>query len=646
MITAIGGTAGIGKTALAVHWAHRIADRFPDGQLFANLRGFDPVGAPRQPAEVVRVFLEALGVPARDTPADAEVQVGLYRSLLAGKRMLIVLDNARDTEQVRPLLPGSAGCLAIVTSRDRLLGLVAGQGARQVTLDVLSAAEAQQLLANRLGSHRVSQEPAAAQAIALRCSMLPLAMAVAAARAAASPHLPLRTIADALFSLDGFGGTSAATDLRSVFSWSYRALSPGAARLFCLLGLHPGPDITVPAAASLAGLPRSAAWGLLNELATAHLVAEHQPGRYTFHDLLRAYAIEQDDHESERPDAVRRGLDHYVHSAHAAAVLVEPNLATIPLAAAPPEGLTERPADRAEALAWFSAERRVLRRTVDWAASHGLDDHVGKLAWAVASFLNLQGYWHDNLAFQQLALLAAERCGDAEQQAQAHRRLARVYTWLSRFDAADEHSRSAIELLAERRDVTGLARTYHQRAFNFAQQSRYREALGCAEHELRYARADGFRRGEASALNGIGWCRAQLGELTSALEHCHEALAIYREVNDRSGEASTLDSIGYILRRLGDHSSAVRQYQAVVDLYRQLDDRYGTATALIHLGETHQDNGHTAASVAVWHEALGILNELDHPDANQVHAKLAVLTASRPAGSGRPAGESDQRVQK
>jgi len=298
MVTAVvSGTAGVGKTALAVHWAHRVAARFPDGQLYVNLRGYGPTEPAQDPAEALHGFLDALGVPVERVPASLPAQIGLFRSLLAGKRVLVLLDNARGVEQVRPLLPGSPGCLAIVTSRSRLTPLVATEGARPLALDLLSAAAARDLLTERLGAARVAAEPAAVDEIVARCARLPLALAVAAARAGTRPDFPLAMLAaelrEASAALDVLCGGDPATDVRAVFSWSYRALSTEAARMFRLLGLHPGPDISVSAAASLAGIPPRQARAPLADLVQEHLLTEHLPGRYALHHLLRAYAAEQ-----------------------------------------------------------------------------------------------------------------------------------------------------------------------------------------------------------------------------------------------------------------------------------------------------------------------------------------------------------------
>ncbi|WP_344525572.1 NB-ARC domain-containing protein [Streptomyces albiaxialis] len=316
----IRGMAGIGKTALAVHWAHRIAHLYPDGQLHINLRGFDPTGVVVPPAEALRGFLDGLGVARDQIPGPVEAQSALFRSLLARRRMLLLLDNARDTEQVRPLLPGSADCLVIVTSRSQLTGLIANEGAQPLTLNALTTSEAYGFLERRIGAARLRAEPRAAYEIIARCGRLPLALAVVAARAATHPGFTLDTVARELResqgNLDALSGGDATTDLRTVFSWSYQSLSAPAARLFRLLGLHSGPDITAHAAAALAGLPFRETRRLLSEITWVHLLNEPAPGRYTLHDLLRVYAAERaavEEPPRERDRAAERLLRWYQH---------------------------------------------------------------------------------------------------------------------------------------------------------------------------------------------------------------------------------------------------------------------------------------------------------------------------------------------
>jgi hypothetical protein len=443
VIAAVTGTAGIGKTTLAVHWAHRVSHRFPDGQLYVDLGGFRPAGTVVSPAEAVRGFLDAFAVPPDRIPASPTAQIALYRSLLADRRVLVVLDNARDAEQVRPLLPGAPGCLVVVTSRTQLASLVAAEAAHPVTLDLLSTAEASELLTRRLGAARVAAEPDAVREIIVRCARLPLALSIVAARATTHPGFPLATIAADLTSggggLDGFGYPDTATDVRPVFSWSYLALGTPAAGLFRLLGLHPGPDITAPAAAGLAGIALPRVRALLAELSHAHLVTEHVPGRFTMHDPLRAYAAElsaECDREPDRRHALRRALDHYLHTAHAAARALDPAAPPVPLAPPDPDAAPERFADGTRALAWFGAEHAVLLAAINLAAGTGFDAHAWRLAWTLLPFLRRHGYWRDQAASHRIALQAARRSDDPLGMAHAHRGLGLAHRHLGLDDAA------------------------------------------------------------------------------------------------------------------------------------------------------------------------------------------------------------------
>ena len=382
VISAICGTAGVGKTALAVHWSHQVADEFPDGQLYVNLRGFDPSGMPVTPAQAIRGFLDAFHVSAERIPMGLDAQAALYRSLLAGKRVLVVLDNARDVAQVRPLLPGSPGCLVLITSRADLADLITAEGAHLLTLDVLAEQEARDLLNRSLGG-RLASEPRIAGELTELCARLPLALRVTAARATIRPLLPLDALVSELRDmrsrLDALDAGGQSSNVRTVFSWSLRQLSASAARMFRLLGIHPGPDITVAAAAGLAGTSRVLAAQALAELARAHLVAEHVAGRFAFHDLLRAYAVEQaatQESEHERHHALHRMVDHYLHTAHAACLLLGSPRETIVLPPPEPGAAPEDFADTARAWAWFQAEHHVLLAITTQAAATGFDGHA------------------------------------------------------------------------------------------------------------------------------------------------------------------------------------------------------------------------------------------------------------------------------
>ncbi|RAO19261.1 Regulatory protein AfsR [Micromonospora noduli] len=636
-VMTLSGTAGVGKTTLAVTFAHRVADRFPDGQLYVDLRGFDATGTVVTAVEAVRGFLEALEVPPERIPTHLPAQVGLYRSLLAGRRMLVLLDNARDADQIRPLLVGSPNCLVLVTSRNRLAGLIAAEGARPIGVDLLSTAEAWQLLARRLGTDRLAAEPQAVDEIIERCARLPLALAVLAARGAEKPTFPLATLAAELRAaprpLDSFDGGDAGTDVQAVFSWSYRSLTPAAARLFRLFGCHPGPDIGFAAAASLAGLPRAQVPRLLTELAHAHLVTEHAPGRFGAHDLLRAYAAEQVERlepEQARRAAIRRGLDHYLHTAHAAALLLQPGRDPVTLTAAAPGVLPEEITDLGQALAWFSVEYPVLLAAVAHARRAGFDGHAWQLAWTLVDFLQRRGRWPDLAVAQRNALAGAQRAGDRPGQANAHRDLARVLSRLGRVNEAARNYRQALVIFAELADHTGQARTHRAFGAMLDGLGRHAESLEQSERALALYRAAGHVAGEASARNAVGWAYAQLGRYEPALGHCREALALLRTTGDRHGEANTWDSLGFIHARLADHRAAIRCFQRAIGLYRRVSDRYDEADTLSRLGGSRQAVGDAAGAARTWRRALGILDDLGHPDAERVRELLA----------GEPAGDA------
>ncbi|WP_203912053.1 AfsR/SARP family transcriptional regulator [Rhizocola hellebori] len=634
VISAIAGTAGIGKTALAVHFAHRIADRFPDGQLYVNLRGFAPGNLPTDPGVAIRSFLDALGVPLQRIPADLDAQAALYRTVLAGRRMLVLLDNAGDADQVRSLLPGAPGCLVVVTSRSSLAGLVATEGARPLILDLLAPAEAGELLARRLGRDRVAAEPNAVDEIITLCARLPLALAITAARAATRPDLPLADIAKELRegqgSLDAFDTGDALADVRTVFSWSYRRLSSAAARVFRLLGLHPGPDIGVPAIASLAGLPPRSTQSLLDELARAHLILEHLDGRYVLHDLLRAFAAEMADRTDAEPDrqaASRRMLDHYLHTAHTATMLLDPHQSPAAPAAAQPGTTPERLADYHQALAWFTVEHWVLVAAVDHAGRTGFDAYTWQLAGAMRSFFDRRGHWQDWADTHRAALDAARRMADRPAQAYACRGIGGAYTRLTQYDHAATYLRLALDIYLDIGDVTSAARTHLSLAIVLERQGRYADELDQAKHALDRYRAVGDRVGEANALNAVGWSYALLGQCDQALDFCQQAVARHKELGDRHGQAAAWDSLGYAHHRNGDHDRAIACFQHVVEIDRELGDLFGEADTLGRLGDAHDAAGSPEAARAAWQQAVEILDGLGHPDADRIRAKLDAKAA-------------------
>ncbi len=632
MVSVIGGMAGVGKTALALHWAHRVAGLFPDGQLYVNLRGFDPSGTAVTAPEAIRGFLNALEVAPDRVPASPEAQAGLYRSLLADRRMLVVLDNARDEQQVRPLLPASARTLVLVTSRSQLTGLAATDGARLLSLDVLAHGEATELLAARIGPARAAAQPGAVGEIAALSAYLPLAVAIAAARAATRPSLPLAALAselrDASGRLDALDAGDPAASVRAVFSWSVRHLSPKAARMFRLLGIHPGPDISGPAAASLAGCDPARARRDLGELARAHLITERAGGRYAFHDLLRAYAAEQardTDGEPERDAAIGRVLDHYLQTAAHAAQLLNPSHEPVALAAPSPGAAPEQPAGHQQALAWFEEEHQVLLAAIALSAQSGFDVHAWQLAWALAPFLQTRGHWQEWAAIARTALQAATRLGDLVAQAVCSRLLAAAYSDLGDYDDSAELFTTSLTLYRRLGNRLGEAKVQHNLAVLAEGQGRYDDVLKHAEEALRLYRVIGDKASEAGALNNVGWTYGLLGDYEQARTLCRQALALCREVGHHWLEGYVWDSLGYAEHHLGNLGEAAACYQRALSLHREAGDRFTEAEALAHLGETRQAAGDLTQAREAWQQALAIFDDLRNRDAAD---KVRVLIAS------------------
>jgi DNA-binding SARP family transcriptional activator/tetratricopeptide (TPR) repeat protein len=640
-LVVICGTAGVGKTALAVHWAHQAARHFGGGQLYVNLRGFDASGNPVTPGEAIRGFLEALGIPADRIPASQQAQVGLYRSLLASQEMLIILDNASDADQVRPLLPAAAGCLVIVTSRNQLGGLAAAEGAGLVALDVLTAADAHDLLSRRIGTRRVSAEPGAVAELTRLCARLPLALSIAAARVAARPGHPLAELtaelADSSDRLDVLDIGDSATDVRAVFSWSYQQLTTPAARMFRLLSTHPGPGISAPAAASLAALPLRDARRALSELARGHLLAEPLPGRYACHDLLRAYAAERAgavDGDDGRRAAIHRMLDHYLHTACAADRLLNPHRHATISPASPRAGvLPEDLADQDQAQSWFATERQALLAAMAHASSTGFDMHAWQIPWALRTFLDRQGHWHDLATAHRVALAAAERLGDREAQAHSHRYLGMALTRLGSHGSAQAHLQHALDLYEQdgSHAYQGLTRFSMAEVAEAQGRDYYGLALGHARHALGAYGAANDPVGQAMALNNICWYSAHTGDSRTALRSGQQALGMFNDLDHQPGKAHTYNSLGYAYLHLGQHVEALACYEQSLRQFRALGDRYGQARSLTQLGAAQHAAANPGAAHDAWQQALTILDDLNHPDAAQVRARL------QGGGNGGPA---------
>lgn len=628
VVSALSGMGGVGKTALAVHWARQVRPAFPDGQLYVNLRGFDPGGAPLAPDRAVRGFLDALGVPATRVPESLDAQVGLYRSLLSGRRVLVVLDNARDADQVRPLLPGAPGCLALVSSRSPLTGLAAAEGAHLLALGLLTAEECRELLAARLGAARVAAEAAAVDEIVVRCAGLPLALAVVAARAAARPAVPLAGFAEELRTaeriLDPLDTGDPATAVRTVFHWSYRTLSPQASRLFRFLCMHPGPDADLTALAALAGAGVGQVRAPVTELTEAHLLTEHTPHRYTCHDLLRAYALElvaENDDETTVHSATRRVLDHYLHTAYAADALLTRRRHPLTPAPAEPGAQPRQLADTDEALAWLIAEQAVLLSAVE-RPRPGFEGYTWQFAATLTTFLERQGNWQALTDVHTAALDAAVHHEDLAGQAAGHRGLGLARFQLRDRRAARHHFTRALDLFGQLDNHAGQARTYQNLAKMAWAHGAPSEALRHARSSLEHFLLAHDRGGQAVALNDIGWYLAELGELRQALDHCRRALPLVRATGDLSGQAHTWDSLGYIHRHLGRHATAVECYDRALALFRKTGDRRSEAIGLTYLGDTHEEAGAPGPALDARRRALDLFDELGLPEADTLRTRL------------------------
>jgi tetratricopeptide (TPR) repeat protein len=550
--------------------------------------------------------------------------------------MLVLLDNARDADQVRPLLPASPGCLVLVTSRRQLTGLVASDDARLLSLDVLSEADACELLVGRLGAQRVMAEPEAAAELAGLCAGLPLALSIAAARAAARLGLPLAALAAELRSdegrLDALGTEDASSSVREVLFWSCRQLSELAARVFRLLGLHPGPDISAPAAASLAGITVPQARRALAELTGAHLVAELDPGRFGFHDLLRTYASElaTTGHAAgECGPAMRRVFDHYLITANSAYPLLYPARDPLALGEAEPDTTPERMTSRAQARAWFAAEHQVLLAAAERAAATGFAAHAWQLPAAMSEFLDREGHWHDLAVTHQSALAAAERAGDRLGLAYAHHGLALACLRMCCYDEARAHLEQAIEAFRQLGDRAAEARSRIFLGSACGEQGQHAAARRHVEHALRLYRNLGHPAGQAHALHRVGWHTAALGDYQAALGCCQRALVLHHELGNALGEAHTWDHLGYVRDHLGQHDDAVGCYERALGLLRVVGDRSEQAGVLTRLGDAHRALGDRPAAREAWQQALAVLDDLHHPGADQVISRLDDLALAR-----------------
>lgn len=621
----VDGLPGIGKTSLVVHWAHRVAAQFPDGRLFVNLQGFDPGDAVVESGEALAHLLNGLCVPHAQMPADVEARATLFRTLMAERRMLIILDNARDEEQVRPLLPAAPGSLVVVTSRNRLTGLVAQQGAYPLTLQPPTLTEARNGMRARLGDLRVEGDEAALDEIIDRCGRLPLAMAVVGARAVAYPDWKLRDIAAELRqaeSLDFFDGEEPRSDVRSVFSWSYRRLSEPAARLFRLLPTHPGPDFGLATVASLAGIAPRTARDLIAELTRTRLLNEIRRGRYAFHDLIRVYAMElgsTSDAEADRHEALARVLDHLCQTGYSANLRLLPAKPLLP-PLPPRDGVTPQQVPGVpEAMAWFTTELAVLE------ASAGITGVPGFRAWRLVESLmpyyQRRGMHHSWGTSSALALQAAEAENDREGQAHMHRVLAGARVFSGRTTSAIAHLERALALFDELGRTLEKGYAYCNLGWVRYARGELDEALGHYEHALKIFEHADNERATALALLGAGYCRTRAGAYRTAVRDLDRASAILDRAGDASSGGSCASVLGDALVGLGRFDEGIESRRRAEELFLRAGNDIEVADNGHSLGDILHRAGRRSEAVAAWREARRRYAELGSA------AKVAELDA-------------------
>ncbi|GGP58281.1 AfsR/SARP family transcriptional regulator [Saccharothrix coeruleofusca] len=630
-IAVLHGAGGIGKTALALYWAHHAA--FSDGQLYANLRGFAPTGAPLTPAEVLHGFLGALGVPSERQPVGLDELAALYRTRLADRKVLVMLDNARDADQVLPLLPGGSSCFVLITSRNPMGGLVARQGAAPIAMTPLPDSQAHQLLERVVGADRVARDREAVRRLVGLCGGLPLALTAVAARAVLNPDFELAALAD---ELSAERGRVASLDddrlgVRAVLSWSYRALSDRAARLFRLLDVHPGAAISAHSTTSLLGGDHAGTRAALAELAGVHLMVEARPGWFTFHDVLRVYATVEarSDSADEQAAARERVLDHYLHSAFAAVMLVHPQRDPCPVPFEPPAlgVVVERPADADAAWKWFDQEYQALLGAFDAAVEAGRDLLAWQLCWTLTTVFERRGRWRDWLAMLDSAIAAATRTGHEAAVALLVYNLSHACQRVEDIDGAFAALRRCLMLFEKLGDHAGLGRAHRGLAWMHEISGRPEDALVHGRLSLEHYLAADHQLGVAGARSALSLYHAQLGDYEAALEEGHLALRLNRLIGHAYGEANTLDNIGWAHHVRGDHVEAVRYFQESIELFRKQGASALEIEVLQHLAEAQKAGGDSAAAAATWRRAVELSDGFQHRYAEELRTRLVRLRA-------------------
>jgi DNA-binding SARP family transcriptional activator len=648
---AIVGTAGVGKTTLAVHWAHRARDRFPDGQLYVDLQGYAAV-PPLRAIDAVGRFLRALGVPPERVPADLQEAAGLYRTLLAPRRMLVVLDNAGSPDQVRPLLPGSPGCLALVTSRDRLDGLVARDGAYRLTLDVLAPSEAEILLRRTVGSDRLAGDADARAELARLCAYLPLALRIAAANLSGR-RIDVASYAQRLRTGGALAGLATAGDeqvaVRSAFSLSYTSLPDDARALFRMLGVFPGTELAVAPTAALAGIEARQAGRLLEQLAAAHLVHEHAPGRYRCHDLLRHYAVELAGalSEADRSAAITRLCEWYLAGVDRAARSLYPEMIRLPRAATgEPAGLHWT--DSAEALGWLEQERGNLVRIVQYAAAHGPRRLAYQIADAIRGYFRIRRHVTDCEAICRAGAAAAEADQDLPGQAASQFGLADYHRQQHRYPEAIDHFRRAAELAERAGWPAGQAAALTHQGTLYGETGRLGTEVEHVTRALEIYQRIGHREGQAGCLGNLGAACSELGRLAEAADYYTQALALDREQGSRLGQAYTLNGLGETYLLMDQLDQARGCLGEGLALFREVGSPIGESQALALLAEVGSCTGDYQRAGELARAALAVLRNTGDADADtrwgEAIARNALASVHLRTGQARAAIAEHQRA--
>ncbi|MFI9811524.1 tetratricopeptide repeat protein [Saccharothrix variisporea] len=645
-VIAIDGPAGVGKTTLAVAWAHLVKDRFPDGVFFVDLHGHAPEAAPLDPGQVLEDFLRAQGVQPADIPADLERRAARWRTTLDGTKTLVVLDNAASDRQVRPLIPAAECCLVLVTSRRRLSGLAIRDGARRVTVEPLPPTEGLALLRAVVGGARVDNELDAAGEITRFCGGLPLAVRIAAEHVSTHPHLSLEALAAELSSADKLSVLSSHGDetVRGVFSWTYQSLNGDEARLFRTLGLHPGPTWTPEAAAALLNAPVSQVRQLIDRLVAIHFAEEIGPNRYRQHDLLKAYAVERaviEEVDDERAAANRRVVDWYLHTAYRAARPLSP-YQRYPALDPPAAGVPDQPAAFTydEALTWYETELANLVAAGQRAADVGLHAQAWQLPVVMWNFFHLRKRWSARISTHTVGLAAAKASGDRRGTAWVANNLAMAHRELGQFDLARAQVSLALRLRQEDSDEWGQAWSNLNLGFlevDLGHADRAAELHSTAVRLFQLA-ADDY--GTACGLAALGDAHRMLGDSAHALTHLDQALELMRRGGDRYGEGYCLAKMGATYQAMGLHDDALRQFDQALEARAEIGDRWGQAEVLVAAGHSHLAVGDTGAASAAWQQALAIFDELDDPRAATVRSQLEALSVPSPRQEVQRSGPS------